>query len=252
MKFRYSPVLLLVALALLGAVAPTQKLSVSMPLTSPAASQAANLCQNSFHPVSPNAQWTYTITGLGGDPNGLPYNMTITNITPNSFTEHRQFPDGAADTNWVCTPDGLAATQPIDVTTAGRGTVQVQTQQYSGVTLPPVERWTTGATWTNSYRVKGQMQTAIMAMSGDATIDVQNKIAGKESVVVAAGTYDALRVDSTAPAQLSLSLGIFGVPMTFNLVGSSWYVQDIGLVKSTLVVQGQPISITTELTSFKP
>lgn len=204
-------------------------------------------CDNGFHPLSSTGQWNYRLTfPTAGSPQTT-YTMTITGITPVSFTEHRVFADAQADTQWTCKSDGLLATQLVNLATAGRSQFMVETLESAGITLPPEEQWTVGYAWSSHYRIRGQLTNTTSPVTGEGTADSQDRIVAQEQVTVPAGTFDTFRVDSTTTLNLTASFGFLGVPTTLTVSESSWYARDMGLVKSTVTFQGQ--TATTELTS---
>ncbi len=73
--------------------------------------------------------------------------------------------------------------------------------------------------------------------------DVSSLVVGVETVVVPAGTFTALRVDST----LVITGTIFGEFVSTSSTGSDWYVRHLMAVKSAGTIDGEPY--TTELTS---
>jgi hypothetical protein len=73
--------------------------------------------------------------------------------------------------------------------------------------------------------------------------DISSQVVGIETVVVPAGTFTALRVDST----LVMSGTIFGEFVSTASTSSDWYVRHLLAVKSAGEIDGEPY--TTELTS---
>lgn len=227
------------------AASPTQPVSAA-PTT---ASAAATACNNPFHPVSPTAQWKYQTTG-SDDPSAVGnYTVTLTNVTANSFAEHRAFDKASVDTTWTCDAGSLSATQFGNLNVHGLTGFQLNTTQNTGITLPPADQWTVSKMWTNSYRIQGQMQQNGMTLSGSGTVDLQNTIAAQEQVTVPAGTFTAFRVDTAIILNLTPS-GSIPIPIKLELNQSSWYAPNNGLVKSTLNMNSQ--TATTELVSYQP
>ena len=230
---------------------PTLPMStpIPVPTLAPATAQAST-CDNPFHPVKPDASWNYQISYGSTSTAVTPYTMTLTNITPTGFSEHRVFADGNVNTDWVCSPDGLLATQLVDLAATSGSQFVSETLDSRGITIPPANQWNVGATWTNHYSVKGQFKNNNNPINGQGDIDTQNRITGQEQVTVPAGTFDTYRVESATTMNLTASLGFIGVPTTMNVSEVSWYARDVGLVKSELTFQST--TATTDLVSFTP
>ena len=81
------------------------------------------------------------------------------------------------------------------------------------------------------------------------TIDLVNTVAGEEPVTVPAGTFDAVRVDTTG----TVSVSIGGAPANaVDMSITSWYVRDTGLVRQEVGgLLGEADAIVTELVSVE-
>ncbi len=239
--------------------APTETIVPSPTLASPtqaisagptqSASGANSACSNAFYPVAPNAQWTYRATTSQAPSSSANYEVTISNVTASSFTEHRAFDGTNVDDTWTCSSDGLASTQFGNLHVHGITGFQFSTTQNTGITIPPADQWAIGKTWTSGYDIQGQLQQNGVNLSGTGTVDIQNKIAAEEQVTVPAGAFTAFRVDSIITLNLTPT-GSVPIPIKLTLNQSSWYARDTGLVKSTLNMNSQ--TATTELVSYQP
>ena len=203
----------------------------------------ATLCDHPYYPVSQTAQWEYNLTAASAQST---YTKTITNLTTNSFTERRVFNDVTTENTWTCTSDGLTAAQFTNLNIHGQTQFKFDTVRSTGINFPPAEQWIIGKTWTNNYDVQGQLVTNGVTMSGTGRVDIQNSIVSQEQITVPAGTYTALRLDSVITIRLTPSG--FGFPVTLTPYQTSWYARDVGLVKSSLSLNGPAASI--ELASY--
>lgn len=130
---------------------------------------------------------------------------------------------------WTCTASGMKASIP-----AGEGGAQVNVD--AGF-LPNARNWKAGYSWNSSNKVNVNAP-GVGAMNMTST--TVSKIVKQEKVTVPAGTFTALRVDSTTSMKTSLPAGTRLPPgMDLNqMMGgktttSAWYVQGVGMVKTT-------------------
>lgn len=219
--------------------------TAAAPTTMPLQSAPAGVCNNSFYPVSQDAQWQY---GVSADTQST-YEKTITRLAADSFTERRVFATTATDNTWTCTSDGLLSNQFGNLHIHGQTQYRFDTTTQEGITIPPEDRWYIGNAWSNRYDIAGQVNQNGMAISGTGAVTLANRIAAEEQVTVPAGTYTAFRVDSTITLRLTPA-GLFPIPINLTLSQSSWYARDTGMVKSTLTMNGQTAS--AELLSYIP
>ncbi len=248
--------LLLFALLLSGACqrsteegAPGGAANTNAQPAAPATSTITSPCDHPYYPVREGAQWRYRLTTQGIAP--IEQTITTSNVTTDTFTERHEFSSGGTMTRgWRCSGDGLSALQYGNFSTP-QAAVQMNTIRSEGVTLPAADRWQPGATWESRYEVRGGMAGAnnnnpAMEMSGP--IEISSRIVGQESVTVPAGTYDAMKVESTFTARLTTSVGGRSMPMNpMAFRTNAWYARGVGVVRIEQV--GGFGSTTTELLS---
>ena len=218
------------------------------PTNTPPPTTTATLCDNAYYPVNANSEWKYRTASTDGKTPSAEHTLTYTNISPNSFIDHRVFSNLLLDNPWSCTPQGLIAGQVPNVGLLASPQFKIESLQPTGVTVPPANAWKIGTTWTNGYTVKGTMVNGGQTMTAQGPIEITNKIVTQETVKVPAGSFTAFRVDGTLKSNLTTSLGFIDVPVNIDYASSSWYVQNIGLVKMTTT---GTLGSVTELTSFK-
>ncbi len=85
---------------------------------------------------------------------------------------------------------------------------------------------------------------------GSGTIEITNRVVGREQVTVPAGTYDALKVESTMAIKMSVRVGQMTVPANRNVRNTNWFAENVGMVKS-ISAPGDFAGATTELVSLK-
>ncbi len=218
-------------------------------LTPALAPTTVALCSNPFHPMSPNARWQYRATGFASTTPAT-YTVTLSNITDNSFVEHYAVDNTVFDVQWQCTSAGLRAAPVANFLVGGQSPFRFDSVSSSGVTLPPADRWSAGATWSSMYDVRGRAERNGVTVTGTGTVNIQDQIMDQEQVTVPAGTFQAWRVDSTVRISLTGSSGGTSVPVVVSFKRSSWHAANVGLVKMVLNLDSQ--SATTELVAFTP
>ncbi len=176
------------------------------------------------------------------------YTLTYTNVSANSFVDHRVFNNLTIDNTWTCTKDGLVASQVANAAFLTASQFKLETLKTTGVTIPPANGWKIGRIWSNEYTIKGTMVTNGQSMTAQGPIEIMNKITTQGSVTVPAGTFNTFQVDETLKSNLTANLGLIDVPVNFDYTSTSWYAENVGLVKT---VTTGTIASVTELTSFK-
>lgn len=228
------------------AAAPTSAAQTREPQLAPTSlpTGGIGLCENAFYPVRPDRSMPYQV--LSGTSVSSTYSKTVIQVTANSFTERRDFGSKSADQHWSCTDRGLASKEFSTLLAHGLVQFDLDTTSSTGVTLLRSNEWKLGATWSNSYEIKGQVTQNGTTTNGTGTVDINHAITAQEAANVPAGRYEAWRVDSVLTLHLNASRGAFNIPVrTIELSESTWYARDIGMVKSALTMEGQ--TATTEL-----
>jgi len=222
-------------------------LGSNMPVT------GEGLCANAYFPVRQGATWEYKGTSTLTDP--YSYTDMVTEVREDGFTLTGQFNEVARVQEWECKPEGLVSLQigggPAGAVYAQNLKTELQIQNANGLTIPvainPGDTWDHGLDFTGVVNLPtGQSAEA----SGNAQIDFQ--AIGVESVSVPAGTFDAMKVDSTMTININATVSGFTVPITFSGNSSSWYVQGVGFVKSVSEssLNGENFTDTVELQSY--
>ena len=253
--------LLALVLAACGSTAPTVPAGSTPPgattnstgaparTPSPAPSPTASTqCSNPYYPVSASAQWQYRSTTGGLAP--ATYTQTVTAITSNSFTEHREFAALKTDNVWNCAADGSLSSTQVGNLSANTGQFQLQTTKNTGMTIPAAKDWKVGASWSNSYEVKGTILMRGVSANATGSVELSFSVVAQESVTVPAGTYDAMKVASTSTMKLRVNANGVELPVDVVATSTQWYAQNVGMVKTQTSTQG--IDSAVELLSFTP
>jgi hypothetical protein len=211
--------------------------------SSPAAQQSlpavsgANACSNPLFPVVKGASWTYSITGITADT----FTHSITEVRADGFTDQDLFAGGVTRTGeWKCDQGALIAlsplTGPTGAITANNMTATLHTTQMSGVTLPASVK--PGDTWNQDFTIEGTQSIGGQNVAATGKVAFACTAASSESVTVAAGPFNAQRVDCKINLTVAVNIGGLQVPTSFSADTSMWYAPGVGLVKLDSAIAG--------------
>lgn len=228
---------------------PNSKITEStpVPVTEAAVPASAGACDNPYMPVILGGTWSYNIDGPVPDT----YVHTILSVEADGFTEQDIFESGVTrQGKWKCENGNLIALNPSGggsaSVNADGNAVDFQTTALEGVTLPaslnPGDSWSQSLTLEGTQTINGESFPVSNQVTQACTA------ASVESVIVPAGTFDAMRVD--CKIDMNITLDISGSPFTtpIALNNTNWYAVKVGLVKT--VSTGSGLDSTVELTSY--
>lgn len=216
--------------------------------------QATGVCINSYYPVVQGVSHVYA--GNSPDVGAFTFTQTVSEVRSDGFTLTSQFDDLTLTQEWSCGPDGIAL---LDYAGGGAAAISTEglqgtftTTEMTGVTLPA--NLSAGSTWNQAFSLEAVLdmgEAGEASGTGSATIDYQ--AIGIESVTVPAGTFDAMRVESTLSTNIEATFAGLTVPVMLTTHTVSWYVEGVGWVKAeeTATFEGaEPIVTTIELQSY--
>ena len=200
-------------------------------------------CYNPFNPVIKGKVWSYSIQ-TGDIANTQ--KSSFKDVTSSSFTSVQEYPDITTEVAWTCSPDGLLSSEFASMNITQVQDVDIETIGVSGVVFPHEDLWQVGYSWDVVFNVKIAITIEDTVFEGEGEISQTNTIASVEPVGVLAGTYpEAYRVDSTGNFKI-VTLGVeSNIPTSY----STWYVKNVGMVKSSSDDPG--FSYITELISWE-
>jgi hypothetical protein len=214
---------------------PTEEVMQEPADENPAVDMASN-CYHPLFPISEDAYWQYQVS------TNESYTLTLTNVTEDTFTMTQNFDDSEVllTVDWLCSEDGLLQGNfaQVDFIDASEGEddpeFNFETLSWEGETLPAKELIEVGYEWTAIYHLGGEMDLEGMTSSIEATVTINYVIAAVEEVTVPAGTFpEAYRIDSQGEVSMVMDFDGTSMPMSgVDFGSSSWYVEDVGLVKS--------------------
>jgi len=186
-----------------------------------------DVCSSAFYPTKPELRWRYrNLT------NNQIYTQTFVRTGPDTLLEQRYFSERTETTLWTCTPQGLRTLPQGEFPIPGGS---VRATKLTGVVIPSDETWRIGGRWSYRYELKGRI--AVFELSG--YLEVENRIVAKETISVAAGRFEALRVEASFRGELGIS---FGGRATY------WFAEGVGVIKQ--VSEGSFGGQSSELISF--
>ena len=238
-------------------VPPTAALAEATP-TAAAAAETGTLpagdCGNPFYPVIEGRTLRYTnsIPGMGVTEHSIIYS----NVTDTSFTTTTDLGDGNVLTQtWQCSGEGLLQPEFSSLPTGEEVTLTIEYVESSGLTIPAADQFTPGATWTTRYVANATLSDGGESqMTMAQTTELSHTVIGPETITVPAGTFEAIRVETTGNVNSATSMGDISVPamdIAMNFV--SWYAEGVGLVRqewTDLFGEGSEAA-TTELVAIE-
>lgn len=204
-----------------------------------------------YYPVGASLEKQYRVTYDRDAAPTAVYTESYADIGPESFTLRYRFTELTVSTGWNCTPEGMVALEYGKLDSAGpAANFKLETVGRSGVTVPSAEHWREGGEWRSSYAIRAEIAGPQGASGrGSGSIEITNRVVGREQVTVPAGTYDALKVESTMTMKMTVRVGQLSEPANTSLRNTSWFAENVGMVKA--VSAGDPVGATTELVSLK-
>lgn len=235
--------------------APTEEPQETPTMESPTESfqeaqlDSDSLCYHPYFPIIDGASWTFD------DELGEDYTLRIEETGEDSFTMTQEMLNENAvfTVEWYCSEDGIlrGSFGQLDLISQAEGDeespeFQFQTLEWEGQTLPSPELMEIGYTWTSFYQLSASLDFELISQSIKTEVIVDHEIAGIEEVTVPAGTFsEAIRVDSDGftftvlvEEENSKSIG------SLNFKYSTWYVENLGMVKSSTEVSGYSTDVS--------
>jgi hypothetical protein len=186
----------------------------------------SGLCGNPYYPVAEGVSHTYksssgTITS------------TITNVHEAGFTVTHDISGSTQIHEWECSPEGLVdLSNPIgdELKVMGDGITITGKGSSTGVTIPA--SISAGDTWSQTY--KGTLEVKEYDGALDFTVTTNYNASGEEEITVLAETFKAIKIDSTIESDFILKTQGISMPLyTYKATSTTWFVENIGPVRST-------------------
>src|SRR6185369_13366800 len=113
------------------------------------------ICQNAYYPVGPTVERKYHVSYAKDSFPAQDYTEKYSDFNGDKFVAKTDFKDVGTTINWICTPEGLLATQYVNsIDFKNGGGSKIDTINSRGVSFPSESRWNVGEKWTTDYDVK--------------------------------------------------------------------------------------------------
>jgi hypothetical protein len=229
--------------------APTVEANASDPAATQAPAGSTNsvdACANPLLPIRMGATWTYKLSGAASDT----FTRSIVSVDSSGFTDQDVFGSGVTrQGKWNCEQGNLIALNPTEgvsaTVTAPNVTVDFQTTEFSGVTLPAAVH--AGDTWTQTITLEGTQNINGTDIPAKNQFSNTCTAIGQESVTVEAGTFEAMHFDCRVTMTITITMSGQDIQTPIEFTSSNWHAEGIGLVK-TATTEG--VESTVELVSY--
>jgi hypothetical protein len=212
----------------------------------PTPTRMPTICDNPYQPARMGDTWVYQ----GSNTARQSYTRTdeVVRSATDAFTVESTLESITYSVDYSCTEAGLVANNPIQqylgaLLATPSSNLEVTLISASGVSLPA--RIDPGDQWQ-------QVAEADAKINGTPTngrISFDYNAIGVEEVIVPAGTYEAMRVDT----EIRIEVTLFRIPAgSYSL--TMWLAPDVGIIKTegTSHVTGIEFSDALELVEFTP
>jgi hypothetical protein len=201
-------------------------------------------CDHPFFPLRQGATWSYsgsdiilnwTVVDVSGDMDSAEVTMDVDIGTELAINYH-----------WTCSSDGIVS---YDFGTFNMGAAagvegfSFEVVDGEGSFLPAGDM-VPGTTWNNSYTIQISFSIEGQSITSSASTSQSFTAIGLETVTVAAGTFEAMRVESVG----TITTEAVGTSFTSTSTSTYWFAEGVGMVKTESVSEG--VSSSMELTSY--
>ena len=221
-------------------------------------------CNHPYFPAKTGTTWTYQ------DSEGAQNVMTVKGVEGDNVTMEAKVVKAAADAE-----EGKKKKKkkgddtPTEVTIVGECTAEgvrmgmgglqvkgaeVKMISHSGYSLAPAAKLTAGSTWTEES--KSGMSTEGAPVQMTMSNKTVHKVVGIEKVKVAAGEFDAVKIEGDMETQMTMEGPMAGMmPKQPPQKGktTTWLAKGVGVVKTEVNMtdaKGKPLLRTSELVSY--
>jgi hypothetical protein len=206
-------------------------------------SNMLSACYHPYFPIEAGAYWTYQ------QPDSEGYTMRIEETGENSFKMIQEMnnENTTFTVDWLCSENGLlrGSFGQMDMLNQSLAEedapeFEFETLEWEGNTLPSPELIQVGYTWTSDYKLSADLNLESLATTMEVIVKIQHEITAVEEVTVPAGTFpEAIRVESTGNIEMLMLMGeTSNVLNNVDFNYTTWYVEGIGMVKSSDAYMG--------------
>lgn len=175
----------------------------------------ADVCDGGIKPMQPNWVWTYRDT----DKDGVEFYEMRRVLTANGYTDtYTTAGKPPAPQSFKC--DNGAH---INITAPSIGGAEITRLTVTGVSFPAPANWKTGYTWRYVMNLEGRKS----GFNAKAAITFDYRVVGREKVSVAAGTFDAWKVEMNGNVDARVAV----LPIRQKFSETQWVAEGVGIVK---------------------
>jgi hypothetical protein len=175
--------------------------------------------------------------------------LRIEETGENSFTMIQEMTqsDAMYSADWYCSEKGIlrGSFGQVDLLNQAAGgeetpKFEFEAIEWEGETLPSPELIELDYAWTSNYKLSANLEIEGISQTSEVRVSIAHKIGAIESVTVPAGTFpEAVRVDSHGEIDMILVMGESTIPFSgLDFDYSTWYVEGLGMVKSSNIFSG--------------
>ncbi len=244
---KHSKILILpLVLSLLGAgCSPSAMLPSGSAPTTPG-QQAADSCSNQYFPFKQGTSITYKSVFSG---NTSEYKVAVkpsaagVHALEYTFTVRGQAYPMTQEFTCSGSDGGLVAKGQLDLSSAMTGRkFSYETESVEGIFMP--KDLSVGKKWDTTYNVivrTDDPQMKAMIDGKRQVTQIKSEVVGEETITVPAGTFKALKLKQDFNIEIDI-----GTRTTIKSSNFSWFVKDIGMVKSQTLNPDGSVGSTSE------
>ncbi|TSA86069.1 hypothetical protein FNU79_07710 [Deinococcus detaillensis] len=175
----------------------------------------ADPCDSGIKPMQPNWVWTYRDT----DKDGVEFYEMRRVLTASGYTDtYTTSGKPPAPQSFKC--DNGAQ---INITAPSIGGAEITKLVVTGVSFPAPANWKTGYAWQYVMNLQGRKS----GFNAKAAITFDYRIVGREKISVAAGTFDAWKVEMNGNVDARVAV----LPIRQKFSETQWIAEGVGIVK---------------------
>jgi len=232
------------------AVTPTPSPTSEPDLTATAVAAGDDVgqtaCDHPYFPLRPGATWVYEGSSAG---EAMSMTWTVIEVTGDRSSAaaimQANFSDMFSATyTWQCDSSGIVSFDYGNFAFEGLDfemediSFTTEVRDQSGILIPPPGQFAPGASWNSAFTVRTSANMAGFAFTMDFATSSSYTATASESVTVPAGTFSALRVESTGVSTSSNSMAP-GLDVSSSSSGTTWYGRGVGWLRMITIDDGE-------------
>jgi hypothetical protein len=203
-------------------------------------------CDHPYFPLRPGATWVYEGSSAG---EAMSMTWTVIEVTGDRSSAaaimQANFSDMFSATyTWQCDSSGIVSFDYGNFAFEGLDfemediSFTTEVRDQSGILIPPPGQFAPGASWNSAFTVRTSANMAGFAFTMDFATSSSYTATASESVTVPAGTFSALRVESTGVSTSSNSMAP-GLDVSSSSSGTTWYGRGVGWLRMITIDDGE-------------